>query len=417
MNKRQLLIVSKKIPYPLSQGGAIAQFFFLKKLATIFEVSFCTIVNNENQERNIESLKKEIPQITFFVYKVVEDNSINFSVLNTINQIFDKFKKRLKNKVFNLYSKTNNAPTIISFDSNFCYENEKFLKFFIDLVNNQSFDIIQLEFFETISLLSVIPENIKKVFVHHEIRSKRNSLLSSSNVVYRDYIKNITLVIENSLLNRADSIIVFNEEDKYYLKELKAPVLISPFGIPKQLIVKQEVSPFFNKFIFIGSEFHYPNKEGLEWFLDTIFLPNSNIIDWPIYITGFWDGNFKKKYKNNKNIVFTGYIKNLESVYENSILVGPILSGSGVRTKILEAFANKIPVISTPFASEGLYKTTELLNHIIHFNSSLDFLEVFDKINGKSDFLIDLGNSGFKYFSENFDEEILLEKRLKAYLD
>lgn len=417
MNKKRLLIVSKKIPYPLSQGGTIAQFFFLQKLTTVFDVSFCTGVFNKNQEKNLEDLKKEIPQIEFFVFKALNEDIITLPIVNTFIKSYYKLKKRFKFKILNLYSKNGIGKNINELDNNFNYEGEDFLSFFSGLVKNQNFDIIQLEFFETISLLSIIPENIKTIFVHHEVRSKRNSLIKTINPIYGNYIKSITLIIENALLSIADNVIVFNEEDKFFLKTVDSNVLVSPFGIPKSLIIKKQSSVYFNRFVFIGSEFHFPNKEGLEWFLTAIFSPNTEVINWPIYITGFWSESFKNKYVKNKKIIFTDYVQSLDLVYENSVLIAPILSGSGVRTKILEALANRVPVICTPFASEGLYKKKEPLNHIIHFNSSLDFQEIFDKINGQNDFLIKLADNGFEYFFENFNEDNLFEKRLTAYFD
>ena len=59
MKKEKLLIVSCKIPYPLNQGGAIAQFFFLEQLATIYDISFCTIINVPFQKTSLESLSRK----------------------------------------------------------------------------------------------------------------------------------------------------------------------------------------------------------------------------------------------------------------------------------------------------------------------------------------------------------------------
>jgi glycosyltransferase involved in cell wall biosynthesis len=43
-----------------------------------------------------------------------------------------------------------------------------------------------------------------------------------------------------------------------------------------------------------------------------------------------------------------------EPLTRYSVFVCPIFSGSGVRVKILEAFAAGIPVVSTPLGAEGL---------------------------------------------------------------
>jgi glycosyltransferase involved in cell wall biosynthesis len=40
-----------------------------------------------------------------------------------------------------------------------------------------------------------------------------------------------------------------------------------------------------------------------------------------------------------------------------AVFVCPVLSGSGIRVKLLEAFASGIPVVSTRLGAEGLSKT------------------------------------------------------------
>jgi glycosyltransferase involved in cell wall biosynthesis len=44
----------------------------------------------------------------------------------------------------------------------------------------------------------------------------------------------------------------------------------------------------------------------------------------------------------------------MEPLRRYSLFVCPILSGSGVRVKLLEAFASGIPVVSTTIGAEGL---------------------------------------------------------------
>jgi glycosyltransferase involved in cell wall biosynthesis len=50
-----------------------------------------------------------------------------------------------------------------------------------------------------------------------------------------------------------------------------------------------------------------------------------------------------------------GYVEDIrEPLARSAIFVCPILSGSGVRVKLLEAFAAGIPVVSTKVGAEGL---------------------------------------------------------------
>ena len=57
------------------------------------------------------------------------------------------------------------------------------------------------------------------------------------------------------------------------------------------------------------------------------------------------------------NLDMLGYVEDIrEPLAKYAVFVCPILSGSGVRVKLLEAFAAGIPVVSTSVGAEGLAK-------------------------------------------------------------
>ena len=413
MKKEKLLIVSYKIPYPLTQGGAIAQFFFLKQLVLQYDITLCTIVWNENYKNSIKQLQKRIPDL-----KIIYQDRIKESTFKSVLQNFIfTTTKRVKNKIKFLTTKHVNNVNSNNFniDKEFGFTDKEFLLFLNQIFEKEKFDLVQLEFFETLSLLPLLPKQIQKIVVHHEIRSKRNSLINTPNSIYKNYLVAATKILEIAFLDVADKIIVFNKNDKDYLNELNSKVYISPFGIPDELIEKTTPSVSFNKFIFLGGENHFPNKEALEWFLDVIYIPNVYNIDWPIYIIGSWSKSTVKKYKDIRNIVFTGFLQELKPMYENSVMLTPILSGSGIRTKILQSFANKIPVMSTKFASEGLFENSDIPNHLIHFESETDFLLEFEKIRKNMNYLTSIAENGFQYFSDFFNTDDLVQKRVDIY--
>jgi len=55
------------------------------------------------------------------------------------------------------------------------------------------------------------------------------------------------------------------------------------------------------------------------------------------------------------SVTFAGYVDDLERFYQGRpIVVAPILSGSGLRVKILDALAHALPVVSTTVGCEGI---------------------------------------------------------------
>jgi len=108
--------------------------------------------------------------------------------------------------------------------------------------------------------------------------------------------------------------------------------------------------------LFLGSFRHPPNQEGLNWFTRKVLPavlernPNARLI-----IVGSEPPPAHSLPHLPDNIELRGFVEDVrEPLGRYAVFVCPILSGSGMRVKLLEAFAAGIPVVSTPLGAEGL---------------------------------------------------------------
>jgi GT2 family glycosyltransferase/glycosyltransferase involved in cell wall biosynthesis len=108
--------------------------------------------------------------------------------------------------------------------------------------------------------------------------------------------------------------------------------------------------------LFLGSFRHLPNQEGLNWFTQKVLpavlehKPQARLV-----IVGSEPPPRHSLPAMPDNIELRGFVEDVrEPLGRYSIFVCPILSGSGMRVKLLEAFAAGIPVVSTPLGAEGL---------------------------------------------------------------
>lgn len=108
--------------------------------------------------------------------------------------------------------------------------------------------------------------------------------------------------------------------------------------------------------LFIGSFRHLPNVEALRWFTAEIFprvlaqRPGATL-----YVAGSDPPTGASIWRDHPNIRLLGAVPDVRTVLERcGVFVCPILSGSGVRVKLLEAFASGIPAVSTYLGAEGL---------------------------------------------------------------
>jgi GT2 family glycosyltransferase len=108
--------------------------------------------------------------------------------------------------------------------------------------------------------------------------------------------------------------------------------------------------------LFVGSFRHDPNRVAVDWFVrDVLPLVLAREPRARLVIAGS-DPPPEHTYADYAaNMEMLGYVDDVrEPLGRYAVFVCPILGGSGVRVKLLEAFAAGIPVVSTVVGAEGL---------------------------------------------------------------
>ena len=107
--------------------------------------------------------------------------------------------------------------------------------------------------------------------------------------------------------------------------------------------------------LFLGSFRHPPNQEAVDWFARRV-LPHI-LAEEPgarLIVIGS-DPPPRHSLPGAEAIELVGFVDDIrDALARYSLFICPILSGSGVRVKLLEAFAAGMPVVSTRLGAEGL---------------------------------------------------------------
>ena len=396
----------------MSYGGAIAQYFFLESICEQHNVTLCTVVNTKTEERSLLNLQNKISGLNIEYVKTFNSKKL---FLVFFLKLFSRFQNQLKLLVLELIALKNSEIKLVS--APLMYENVDFIYLLNNTIKTKHFDIIECFAFDTLSLAPLFPAYIKKIFIHPEIRFKSLENRDIQHNLYNEYQRKFIKDYELALLKKFDLIVVYNIDDASLLKQEihNTDIVVSPYGIPTELIEKKEYSKSYNNFIFIGAEEHEPNKLGLEWFLNDIYIPNIDNIIWSITIIGKWSKTFKKRYATYEKIIFKGFLDSMLTHFENSVLISPIKAGSGIRTKILLAFANKIPVFSTRFASEGLFNVDCDNDHILFFDTQEEFISNFIKFSNSPSELDSLAEKAFDYYNFYYNSQNLINLRKAIY--
>ena len=108
--------------------------------------------------------------------------------------------------------------------------------------------------------------------------------------------------------------------------------------------------------LFVGNFRHLPNQQALDFFWTQVWprvrsrRPQARLL-----IAGAQAGPQLAENYTDGNSRFLGQVEDIREILQRyAVFVCPVLSGSGVRVKLLEAFASGIPAVSTTIGAEGL---------------------------------------------------------------
>ena len=184
---------------------------------------------------------------------------------------------------------------------------------------------------------------------------------SQDRFAYRDkiYLKNglkpeflyTNYVQERKALSRADVVLAIQKkEEKYYKWLLKDNAKVVTVG---DLIPNKQAYLVKNKeVLFVGSS-NTANIEGISWFLKEVWPAvisrdsSAKLVFVGTCCNKIPDGEYSK----------LGVVDDLEEVYHNvRCVVNPVLFGTGLNIKSIEALGNAKPLITTMVGAKGINK-------------------------------------------------------------
>jgi glycosyltransferase involved in cell wall biosynthesis len=148
--------------------------------------------------------------------------------------------------------------------------------------------------------------------------------------------------LEAKLLPRFDTLLVTSEADGRHVKGAVVwPNTIPLVSIPS--VAKQ------NAVVFSGNMAYHPNAAAIRYFYRDVW-PRLEGVEW--WLVG---KNPEALKISGSGIRVLGAVPDaIAAIAPAKVAVVPLLSGSGTRFKILEAWAAGVPVVSTTLGAEGL---------------------------------------------------------------
>lgn len=160
--------------------------------------------------------------------------------------------------------------------------------------------------------------------------------------------------LEPRLLAGADAVIAVDEQEADWIRArvTATPVHTVPFGVPIRTQPKPERT---EGFLILGSWSWEPNREAAGWFVREVWpLVRATSAEAKATIAGR-DSGPAGLGSGAADVLWAGEVPEVESyLLAARALVVPLLTGAGLRVKILEAMSYGTAVITTPEGLGGL---------------------------------------------------------------
>jgi glycosyltransferase involved in cell wall biosynthesis len=158
----------------------------------------------------------------------------------------------------------------------------------------------------------------------------------------------------------------------------------------------------------------HPNEQGIKWFLDECWAKvkqSTPMID--AYFAGRYMPQWLLKTDLDGVHVVGEVADSIRFMTSKQIMVVPLLSGSGIRIKIIEAMSIGKTVIATTIAAEGIMY--ENGKNIIIANTPEEFAEAIKYCVENPDKCKEIGNEAYKLIAEKYSNDEVVNQLLDLY--
>jgi glycosyltransferase involved in cell wall biosynthesis len=366
-----ILQLCPRVPYPPHDGGALAMYETARGLAEAGHRVTILAANTPKHHQPADVLAHLGPNVRLITVDV--DTRIRPLVA-------------LRNLVVGTYPY--NVERFI---------NQKLAETLKRLLLSGEVDILQLEgalvawyamFIATEILGPRLPnwQNLPPIVLRaHNVEYTIWEMLASraSNPLKRWYLQQLAgrlQVLEKSLLHRVDAVAAITEEDVARLRSMAYAGLLAPVSAKavKALDNGKNNRPLFSvipasydlerlqpiatppqprTLFVIGSLNWLPNLEGLAWFLKEVWpQAHAELPELELHIAGLRPpADLTSRPPGQDNVFVHGFVESAPAFMQQyDLMLVPLLSGGGMRVKVVEGLALGKAVLSTTLGAEGI---------------------------------------------------------------
>ncbi len=331
----KILFLAHRIPYPPNKGDKIRSYQVLKYLASRHEVYLACLIDDDRDLRCVEDVRRIVSEVMYERINPWRQRLAMLRALFTgmpltvLHFYLPSFHQRLRA----LMQKE-------KFDALFVYSSNM-----AEYVKDVSIPVRVIDYCDLDSeKFKQYAEKVPSPFSWlYRLEGKRLAAYEKQAAEYFDHV-----------------IFIGPEESKLFAcNGFADKIALMSNGIDFERYAGPPLPALESKpyVLFTGAMDYLPNIDAAHWFASAIFPElRKHLPELRFYIAGSNPtSKIRRLHNPSRGVIVTGYVEDIRPYVKNArVFVAPMRIARGMQTKILEAMACGVPVVTSPAAAAGI---------------------------------------------------------------
>ena len=289
------------------------------------------------------------------------------------------------------------------------------------ILEQEAFDVVHLE---SLFMTPYVPlirslSDAKVVLRSHNVEHViwQRVAASTPRGFKRWYLKHLALALrayELEHVNDYDGVLCITKGDADYFRQhgCRRPLTSIPFGVEPDDAANVDVEPA--SLFHIGAMDWMPNRESIEWLLDEVWpVVHREVPQAHLYLAG---RKMPQKWMDTPmdGVTVVGEVPDAGYfIAGKQINVVPLLSGSGIRVKIIEAMAAGKAVVTTTVGAQGIDYTEG--ENLLVADTPAQFAAQIKRLVDDQEYCHSVGEAAARLVAEHYDVKRLTAQLLQFY--
>jgi glycosyltransferase involved in cell wall biosynthesis len=382
--REKLVVFLSRFPFPLEKGDKLRAFYQIQSLAEKFDIYLICTSEKKVSSSDLEKLKPYCKEIHYFELK----KSLIF--LNLFNAIFN-------NKPFQVAYFSQNW---IKKEVDFLLETIKPNHIYCQLIRSTEY-VKNYHFCnKTLDIMDALSKGMER-------RSLKSNFILKQ--LFKEEAQRL-LKYERQILNYFENSLIISQQDKGFILYPKdKEIQVVPNGVSEDFLnCELHLEEEFD-LVFVGNLSYAPNIETSNYIIEKLYPAISKSIPTIKILLSGSSPSQKISRKHTNFITISGWVDDIRTSYlKSKIFIAPMLSGTGMQNKILEAMALGIPCVTSSLANNAiLAKSNE---DIIIADDLESICKAIIRLRNDLDFYKRISENGKKFIKANYTWQAANEK-------